>query len=113
MQTNFSLMAGLLFSAAALAAPLDGTAGSIVEVQVSGLNCALCSEAMRASLVKAVGATDIEPKLECGSIYLQIPKNATFNEGALGFTLQANGYNLKKVLVSDKTMRDIRTEKSC
>lgn len=84
-----------------------------LEMQVTGLNCALCSEAMKDSLKKAANANDLEPRLECGRIYLQLPPEAQFNEGAVSFTLLANGFTFKSVQPTHKTLSEIRATKNC
>lgn len=101
-------LAGL--AGTAHAAP--ATPSQTVEIAVEGLNCALCSEAMKSQLKKLAGATDIEPRLECGRIYLDVPQGARVNEGALSFTLMSNGFNLKGVKPADKSIAQVRkTEK--
>lgn len=93
-----------VFSASALAAVPTQT----VEVAVEGLNCALCSEAMKLEMKRKAGALDIEPRLECGRIYLSLPAGQKLNEGALSFMLLSNGFNLKGVKPSDKNLSLIR-----
>ena len=105
------LLAGV--AAANLAWAAQGAVGQTMELKVAGLNCALCSEAMKSSLKKAAGATDIEPRLECGAIYLQVPPGTQPNEGALNFTLLANGFNFKSLGVSPKSIEEVRASKSC
>lgn len=85
----------------------------LVELEVDGLNCALCSEAMKSALKKAAGAKDIEPRLECGRIYLEMDKSASVNESAVNFTLLANGFNLKGTQTSTKSMAEVRASKTC
>lgn len=100
--------------ATAAHAGVSHTSGSnTLELQVEGLNCALCSEAMKADLKKAAGATDIEPKLECGRIYLQVAPGATVNESAINMTLLANGFNLKSLQPSAQALSLIRARKEC
>ncbi len=111
------LLANVLFAATcAMAAPSESPkpgAEQTIELHVDGLNCALCSEAMKASLVKAAGAKAIEPRLECGRIYLQLDKAAQLNEGAVNMTLMANGFNLKSVQPSSKSWSAVRATKDC
>ncbi len=84
-----------------------------LELHVEGLNCALCSEAMRASLLKATGGRDIEPRLECGRIFVEVPQGAVLNESAVNFTLQANGFNLKDVAKASRSLEQVRARKEC
>ena len=91
----------------------SSSAEKTLEMQVSGLNCALCSEAMKSSLKKAANANDLEPRLECGRIYLQLPPEAVFNEGAVSFTLLANGFTFKNVQPSTKSLSEVRATKDC
>ncbi len=86
---------------------------SLVELEVDGLNCALCSEAMKSALKSAAGAKDIEPRLECGRIYLEVAQGVPLNEAAVNFTLLANGFNLKGTQPSAKTMAQVRANKTC
>lgn len=87
--------------------------GQTMELQVEGLNCTLCSEAMRAGLLKAAGGRDIEPRLECGRIFVEVPAGAVLNEGAINFTLQANGFNLKGVAKTPRSLEQVRARKEC
>ena len=95
-----------------VAAPANTTKNTIA-LNVEGLNCALCSEKMRNSLKQAAGASDIEPKLECGKIYLEVPLDTKVNEGAISFTLLANGFNFKGTTVENKSMSEIRATEKC
>ncbi|KWT95525.1 MULTISPECIES: hypothetical protein [unclassified Variovorax] len=96
-----------------LAIVLSATAAhaDTLEVKVDGLNCALCSDQMRASLLKAADATAIEPKLECGVIFLETEKSPVATEAALGWTLTSHGFNLKSVERSRKTLEEVRNLK--
>lgn len=96
----------------ALVSPAQAAGASrTVEVRVEGLNCTLCSEQMRQALKKNSGAQDIEPRLECGRIFLEMPAGREVNEAALNFTLIANGFNLKSVEPSRRPMAEIRKNK--
>lgn len=98
--------------ALALAGVLGSAQAETVEVSVEGLNCALCSEAMKTSLKTAVGARDIEPRLECGRIYLEVERASQVNEGALMFTLTSNGFNLRSIRPSSMSIAQLRTRKN-
>ncbi len=111
---NHLVLAALLAVATASYAGVSHTSASdTIELQVEGLNCALCSEAMKADLKRVAGATDIEPKLECGRIYLQVAPGATLNEGAINMTLLANGFNLKSLQPSAQALSLVRARKEC
>lgn len=79
-----------------------------LEVEVEGLNCALCTEAMKQEIKHKSGALDIEPRLECGRIYLSMPAGQKLNEGALSFMLMSNGFNLKGVKPAGKSLAQVR-----
>lgn len=79
-----------------------------LELKVSGLNCALCSEQMKEAIVKATAATAIEPKLECGVIYIDTKKPPAEVEGALIWPLTSHGFNLVGVVPSQKTMAEAK-----
>lgn len=107
-----------LLITALLATPLWGLAGatstsSTIEVSVQGLNCALCGDAMKASLKKVTGAKDLEPRLECGVIYLEMPpeKASSLNEAGLSFTLMANGFNFKGARPVPESLSQLRAMK--
>lgn len=84
-----------------------------LEVAVDGLNCALCSEAMKTSLKKVAGASDLEPRLECGRIYLEVDPSATLNEAGLSFALMSNGFNFKGVRPVSQSLAQVRAHKDC
>ncbi len=117
-------IAAILFAAAltAQAAPTSSSAPAstpapaarqTLEVAVDGLNCALCSEAMKTSLKKVAGATDLEPRLECGRIYLEVDPSATLNEAGLSFALMSNGFNFKGVRPVPQSLKQVRAHKDC
>jgi hypothetical protein len=69
---------------------------------------------MRKSLKKITGAKDLEPKLECGRIYVEVDgdKVSSFNEAALTFTLMSNGFNFKGIRPVPESMSTVRANKS-
>lgn len=79
-----------------------------LEMSVEGLNCALCSEALRSKMKTAASARDIEPRLECGRVYLEVPRGHQLNEAAMTFLLSANGFNLKGIKPADKSIPQVR-----
>lgn len=106
--------AALLVSAASLSAWANNSPEpQTLELKVAGLNCALCGESLKNSLKKAAQATDVEPRLECGSIYLEVPSGTKPSEGALTFTLLASGVNFRSLEVSPKTLEEVRRSKAC
>lgn len=111
MKRTLSGLALALSASAALAGtpPAPSSARTeTVELAVEGLNCALCSEAMKAQMKKLVGARDIEPRLECGRIYLEVEQGTKVTEGALSFLLMSNGFNLKGIKPAQKSMQQVR-----
>jgi hypothetical protein len=79
-----------------------------VQVEVEGLNCALCSESMKTSMLEISGAHDIEPRLECGRIYLEMTKGQRPNSWTLGNFLMTKGFNLKKITPANQSITEIR-----
>ncbi|MNR71734.1 hypothetical protein D3C71_24120 [compost metagenome] len=98
-----------ILAAALLAASAHA---GVLEVKVQGLNCSLCSEQMRDSLRTAAQASDIEPKLECGVIFLQTEQSAEQAEATLRWPLMSNGFNLTSVEHSSRSM-DAARELKC
>jgi copper chaperone CopZ len=90
---------------AATASPVPSTT---MELDVTGLNCSLCSAEMKTKLKTIAGATDIEPRLECGKIYLDVPKGAQLNESVLSAALLSNGFTFEGAKPSNKSMADVR-----
>ena len=86
-----------------------------LEVSVQGLNCALCGDAMKSTLKQITGARDIEPRLDCGRIYLEVPaeKARQFNEAGLSYSLTANGFNLEGVRPVEQSLAQVRASKDC
>ena len=82
-----------------------------LEVKVEGLSCALCSAHLKEALKKAASASVIEPRLECGSIFLETNETPARTEAALSWPLMSNGFNLKSVEASGKTMEQARAMK--
>lgn len=104
MRLILATLLSAAFSAGAMAAATPQT----LEVDVEGLNCALCTEAMKQEMKHKAGALDIEPRLECGRIYLSMPPGQKLNEGALSFMLLSNGFNLKGVKPAGKSLAQVR-----
>lgn len=99
------LRAGLLLAALATsAAAMAGT----VEVSLQGLNCALCSDAMKAQLKHMSGAEEVLPRLECGLLFLEMAPGARVNELSLGLALQSNGFTMKAVKPTNMSLAEAR-----
>jgi hypothetical protein len=97
--------------AATLALATVAHAGT-VKVLIDGLNCSLCSEEMRAKLKQTVGATDVEPKLECGFLFFDMPAGGQLSASNLRPLLEANGFTLKGMQASNMTVAEARTDKT-
>ena len=104
-----------LASQASPAAPVAAltAAKQTLEISVVGLNCDLCGPAMKAALLKATKASDLEPRLECGLIYVEVDPLAKLNEAGLSFTLASNGFNFKSVRPVAQSIAQVRSVKSC
>jgi hypothetical protein len=110
----FALTGGMAAVAAPAGGPhASGPATQTLRVAVEGLNCALCGDGMRASLKKVTGARDLEPRLECGAIYLEVPfeKVSSLNEAGLTFTLLSNGFNFKGIQPVPESLSKVRADK--
>lgn len=83
-------------------------ASTTLELDVFGLNCSLCSEAMKSKLMQLSGARDIEPRLECGKIYLDMPAGAHLNDRSLSATLKENGFTYEGAKPTKKSLADVR-----
>jgi hypothetical protein len=108
-----SLLAGVSLAGAAPVAPAASTpapptASTTLELDVIGLNCSLCTAAMKVKLMKLAGARDIEPRLECGKIYLDMPAGAKFNDRSLSATLLENGFTLEGAKPTNRTLAQVR-----
>lgn len=68
-----------------------------VQVEVDGLNCALCSEEMKSSLKTAAHADKVVPRLECGRIYFDLVGSNTLDEAALRKALLSSGFTMGAV----------------
>jgi hypothetical protein len=90
---------------AATAAPAPSTT---MEVAVTGLNCSLCSAEMKGKLMSLSGATDIEPRLECGKIYLDVPAGSQLRQQVLSDALLRNGFTFEGAKPSNKSMSEVR-----
>ena len=106
MKKMLLVMPMLLATALTQAAP--ATASSTLELSVEGLNCSLCSEEMKGKLKRLAGATDIEHRLECGKIYLDMPQGARLNENNLTSILLSNGFTYQGAKPSAKSLSDVR-----
>jgi len=82
-----------------------------LEVKVEGLNCALCSAHLKETLKQAANASAIEPRLECGSIYLETNETPARTEAAISWPLTSNGFNLKSVEPSSRTIEQAKAMK--
>lgn len=82
-----------------------------LEVKLEGLNCALCSAHLTEALKQATGASAIEPRLECGSIFMETNETPARTEAAISWPLLTNGFNLKSVEPSEKTMDQAKAMK--
>lgn len=97
------LLGAVGFQAHAAPAPT-----TTMELNVFGLNCNLCSQEMKAKMKSLVGATDIEPRLECGKIYLELPKGVPLVADRLAATLASNGFTYEGSKVSNRTLAEVR-----
>lgn len=86
---------GLLLALAGASAMATTEPLETIQLNVFGLNCGPCGEAMRQNLQEAAGAKDLVANLECGKIYAEVPKGHKLNEGAITLILIAKGYTLK------------------
>lgn len=87
---------------------LAGGTSTTIEANVFGLNCSLCSDEMKVTLKGLVGATDIEPRLECGKIYFEMPADAKFNDRALPSAMLAKGFTYEGFKQSKRTIAEVR-----
>ena len=102
------LALSLLASAAGFQANAAPAATTTMELDVFGLNCSLCSQEMKTKMKSLVGATDIEPRLECGKIYLELPKGMPLVADRLVATLASNGFTYEGSKVSSRTLAEVR-----
>lgn len=108
-----SVLAGLALMAAtglswATPAASNPANSEVLEFAVQGLNCTLCSDAMKEKLVKLTGARDIEPQVECGRIYLEVDKGTKVPEGPVSLVMMSNGFNYKGMTSSSMSMTQVR-----
>ncbi|HDR9103575.1 TPA: hypothetical protein QDB04_000295 [Burkholderia vietnamiensis] len=89
---SLALLAGTFGLAAQAALTTTTPASTVIAVNVQGLNCSLCSEEMKTKLKTLVGARDIEPRLECGKIYLDMPPGKALDARQLAAMLRKNGF---------------------
>lgn len=112
MKKTYLTLALLASVSLANAAPAphaaSAPAATTLELDVFGLNCSLCSDAMKAKLMKLSGARDIEPRLECGKIYLDMPAGVRFDDSKLPATLKENGFSYDGVKSTTKTLAEVR-----
>ncbi len=107
MKKTFFALA-LTASASVLTANAATEPSTTMEMAVTGLNCSLCSVEMKTKLKTIAGATDIEPRLECGKIYLDMPTGAQLNESVMSSTLKKNGFTFDGLKPANKSMADVR-----
>lgn len=104
-----ALLASASFACAGPAPVAASTPTSTtMELDVFGLNCSLCSEAMKTKLMQLSGARDIEPRLECGKIYLDMPTGAQLNDRSLTATLKENGFTYEGAKPAKKSLAEVR-----
>lgn len=103
-----TLLALALVASIAGARANPAPSSNTVEVSVVGLNCSLCSEEMKTNLKTLSGAQDIEPRLECGKIYLAMPPGAQLNERLLSAALLKNGFTYEGAKPATKTLAAVR-----
>lgn len=114
MKNTLLAMALLLSASVASAAPApapvasSAPASTTIALEVFGLNCSLCSEKMKTKLMQLSGARDIEPRLECGKIYLDMPAGAKLNEHGLSAALKENGFTYDGANPAKKTLAEVR-----
>jgi hypothetical protein len=85
------LMAGILLAVSAVAM------AKTVQVEVDGLNCALCSEEMKTKLKTVAHADKVVPRLECGRIYFGLSAGEKLDESGLRSTLLQSGFVMGSV----------------
>jgi copper chaperone CopZ len=100
-----TLRAGLMVAALATSAAVMA---DTMEVSLQGLNCALCSEAMKTQLKKLSGAQSVLPHLDCGVIFLDMPTGAKVDETRLGLALLSDGFTLKSVKPANMSLAQAR-----
>lgn len=103
---------GLSAPAAMANTPADSTSveTSTKLVRVFGLNCGPCGEEMRKRMQEMAGATDLHANLECGKVWVDMPRTRELNEGALTGILLTKGYTLKGVGDSTLTAKQAREQ---
>lgn len=89
-------------------AAVDTATSRTLELAVFGLNCSLCSEEMKTKLKSVSGARDIEPRLECGKIYLDMPPGARMDIRGLSAVLLQNGFTYEGAKPAKKTLAEVR-----
>ena len=92
-------------------ASTPAVAATTLELAVVGLNCSLCSDEMKSKLKNLSGAQDIEPRLECGKIYLDVPVGTRLNDRILSATLLQNGFTYGGAKPSKKSVAEVRKTK--
>ena len=93
--------------------PAQNAAPQVVTLNVEGLNCAACTDDVKAALKQASQATRVDSHMECGRIYLSTPANAKVNELAIRLALSSNGINLKNVEASIMPLESVRKAAAC
>ena len=89
---NRKILASVLLLVASAAAM-----AKTVQVNVDGLNCALCSEEMKTKLKTVTHADKVVPRLECGHIYFGLPSGVQLDTVALRTTLLQSGFVMGSV----------------
>ena len=84
---KLKVLAGVVLLAASAVAM-----AKTVEVEVDGLNCALCSEEMKTKLKSVAHADKVVPRLECGRIYFGLPPGGELDATNLRKTLLQSGF---------------------
>jgi hypothetical protein len=74
-----------------------GAFANTVQVEVDGLNCALCSEKMKTTLMTVAHADTVVPRLDCGKIFFDVSRGSQFNEVGLRTTLLSEGFTMGAV----------------
>ncbi|MBU9200425.1 hypothetical protein KTD31_03530 [Burkholderia multivorans] len=106
---SLALMAGTFGLAAHAAIPATPSTSTVIAVNVEGLNCSLCSEEMKTKLKTLVGARDIEPRLECGKIYLDMPPGKQLDARQLAAMLRENGFTYQGAEPGKRPLSVIRS----
>ncbi|KWU17916.1 hypothetical protein [Burkholderia cenocepacia] len=96
------------FLVAVLALTAISANAATLEAKVEGLNCALCSAHLRETLRVATQSTAVEPRLDCGSIFLETNVSPAAAEAAISWPLTSNGFTLKAVSPSALSLDQVK-----